>query len=179
MGAWSSLRGWIGGLGLSRRVIVTYPILATVALLGIIQLVPYGRQHSNPPVTGEPAWATPETRDLMVRACYGCHSNEVDWPWYSNIAPLSWVITNHVDEARDEVNYSEFGSGHQEADDTIETILDGSMPPASYTLFGLHPEANLSDEERAALVSGLRATPGLDEEEHEDEDEDEEHDDDD
>ena len=82
--------------------------MIVVLAFGIIQLVPYGREHSNLPVTGEPAWSSPRTRELMIDACYGCHSNEVDWPWYSNVAPISWVVTDHADEGRDAVNYSEF-----------------------------------------------------------------------
>ena len=101
----------------------------------------------------------------MVSACYGCHSNEVEWPWYSNVAPISWAVTDHVDDGREEVNYSEFSTNPGEAEETIEGIEDGSMPPAYYTRFGLHPEANLSDAELVELIAGLRATPGLSEEE--------------
>ncbi|MCP4307122.1 MAG: heme-binding domain-containing protein [bacterium] len=137
--------------------------LATVLTLGLIQLVPYGRDHSNPPTIGEPAWSSPQTRELMVNACFGCHSNEVEWPWYSSIAPISWVVTQHVDEGRDEVNYSEFTVDQGEAEETIETIREGEMPPSYYTVFGLHPEAKLSDQEIADLIAGLQLTPGMDE----------------
>ncbi len=165
----------------SFRPVVSQFAMVGVVTLVLIQAVPYGRSHSNPPVLNEPAWATPETRELMVRACFGCHSNEVEWPWYAKIAPVSWAIQSHVDEGRDEVNYSEFRRGG-EFDETVEVILEGEMPPGYYTAFGLHPEANLTDAERAELISGLRATPGLDEgdehEDEEDEDEDEDEDDD-
>lgn len=136
---------------------------AVVAVFGLIQLVPYGKSHSNPPVLAEPAWATPETRELMVRACFGCHSNEVVHPSYADIAPISWLVTSHVSEGRAEVNYSEFATTKRGFDETIEVILDGSMPPSYYTRFGLHPEARFTDAEIATLVEGLRATPGLDE----------------
>ena len=138
---------------------------AAVALADLlaIQLIPYGRDHSNAAVVGEPAWSSPQTRELMVNACYGCHSNEVEWPWYSNIAPVSWVVADHVDEGRAEVNYSEFVVDPGEAEETIEVILEGSMPPAYYTVFGLHPEARLTEAEVAELVAGLRLTPGMDE----------------
>jgi len=53
---------------------------ATLGTMTVIQAIPYGRSHSNPPITGEPEWATPRTRELMVRACFGCHSNEVKYP---------------------------------------------------------------------------------------------------
>ena len=80
--------------------IVAELVIASVAVLGAAQLLPLGRTHSNAPVTGEPQWASPATRALVVRACYGCHSNEVDWPWYANVAPVSWAIADHVDEGR-------------------------------------------------------------------------------
>jgi len=92
---------------------------------------------------------------------------------------LSWAATEHVDEGREAVNYSEFATGgDHEAEDTIEVIREGSMPPFYYTLFGLHPDADLSRDEIDELISGLRATPGLTEDEHEDEDEEQEEDED-
>lgn len=140
-------------------------LIAGCATFGVIQLIPYGRTHDNPASTGEPEWSSLRTRELMVNACYGCHSNEVEWPWYSNIAPVSWAITDHVEAGRDEVNYSEFATNPGEADETIEVIEEGSMPPSYYTLFGLHSQADLSDAEIDELIAGLRATPGLSESE--------------
>ncbi len=164
--------------GLSTGVVLAHFALAATATFAVIQLVPYGRDHSNPPVTAEPEWSSPRTRELMENACYGCHSNEVEWPWYSDIAPISWAITDHVDGGRGKVNYSEFGTSAEEADETIGEILNGSMPPRYFTSFGLHPEANLSDAEIDELVAGLRATPGLSEDGDGDEDEGDDEDDD-
>jgi len=67
-------------------------VLAGGIVFIAMQLVPYGHAHTNPPVTGEPKWDSPQTRELAKRACFDCHSNETDWPWYSNIAPVSWLI---------------------------------------------------------------------------------------
>ncbi|MEZ5238281.1 MAG: heme-binding domain-containing protein [Microthrixaceae bacterium] len=128
---------------------------------GIIQLVPYGRSHSNPPVTGEPQWADARTRELMVNACFACHSNEVDYPPYASVAPISWMVQRHVDEGREKVNYSEFATDPGEADESIDVIEEGEMPPAYFTRMGLHPEADLTPSEIAELVDGLRRTPGL------------------
>ncbi len=161
-----SVRRSARGLG----PVVGHFALAGILLFGLIQLVPYGRSHTNPPVIGEPAWSSPETRQLMVNACFGCHSNEVEWPWYSNVAPISWLVTRHVDEGRDEVNYSEFTVDRGEAEETIEVIREGSMPPSYYTVFGLHPEARLTEAEIDRLVAGLRLTPGMSEDESEEED---------
>jgi len=123
-----------------------------------IQLVPYGRAHTNPPVTGEPAWDSQVTRDLAVRACFDCHSNETTWPWYANVAPVSWLLQRHVDEGREKLNFSEWGSGEQETEDMVELVREGEMPPWDFLL--MHPEAKLSDAEQQALIDGLTKTFG-------------------
>ena len=133
------------------------------------QVVPYGRDHDNPPVAAEPAWDTPATRELARRACFDCHSNETRWPWYSNIAPLSWLIQRDVEEGRHELNWSEWDLD-SEGDESAETVIEGSMPPGTYAI--LHPEARLSDQEIDALVAGLVATFGSDDGESGEDDED-------
>jgi hypothetical protein len=143
--------------------LLTVIFAATLSTMVVIQAIPYGRTHSNPPITGEPEWATPRTRELMVRACFGCHSNEVEYPAYASVAPISWVVQSHVSEGREKVNYSEFNSRQRGADETVEVIEEGSMPPGYYTQFGRHPEAKLTTAEVAELIAGLKATPGLSE----------------
>ena len=144
-------------------LIVSSAVVAALVVFLVAQVVPYGRDHSNPPITGEPAWATPQTRELVVRACFDCHSNEVTWPWYSNIAPFSWATWQHVDEGRDAANYSEWDRAQDKGDESLEEVKKGSMPPAYYTAFGLHSDAQLTPEELAALLDGLAKTPGLSE----------------
>ena len=148
---------------LTNARLLTVIFAATLGTMVAIQAIPYGRAHSNPPITGEPDWATPRTRELMVRACFGCHSNEVEYPAYASVAPISWVVEAHVAEGREKVNYSEFDSRQRGTDETIEVIEEGSMPPAYYTRFGRHPEAKLTSTEIQELIAGLRATPGLSE----------------
>ena len=134
--------------------------LGMAVLLGgflAIQLVPYGRDHDNPPVTAEPSWDSDLTRELTVAACYDCHSNETVWPWYSNVAPVSWLVQRDVDEGREELNYSEWNRA-QDGEESAETVREGSMPPRSYLL--THPDARLTDAELAALENGLAATFG-------------------
>ena len=143
------------------RMGVVAVLISGVLTFGIIQLVPYGRAHSNPPVTGEPKWANAGTRQLMVDSCFACHSNEVVYPPYASIAPISWEVQHHVEEGRDAVNYSEFATNPGEAEESIEVIEEGSMAPAYFTRFGLHPEANLTPEQTQQLIEGLRATPGM------------------
>lgn len=132
--------------------------IALGGALLVAQLVPYGRDHTNPPVTAEPHWDSPATRTLAQRACFDCHSNETKWPWYSHVAPSSWLLQSHVDEGREELNFSEFQKGFKEAREAGETVREASMPPRSYLL--LHPDARLSAAERQQLASGLDATLG-------------------
>lgn len=132
--------------------------LATVALFVGIQLVPHGRDHSSPPVVKEPPWNQPATRALAVRACFDCHSNETRWPWYSHIAPISWLVQRDVDEGRREVNFSEWQRTYKEASESASSVLEGGMPPRSY--IALHPSARLTSDEKQALARGLSATLG-------------------
>jgi hypothetical protein len=134
-----------------------WALIVVVGLVIAIQFVPYGRDHVNPGVVVEPAWDSPATRELAVRACYDCHSNETVWPWYSNVAPVSWLVQQHVTEGREELNFSEWRRS-QEGDEAAETILEGSMPLRSYLL--THPSARLNAVELGALVDGLDATFG-------------------
>ena len=146
---------------LSNQRLLVVVLAATLGTMIVIQAIPYGRSHSNPPITGEPEWATPRTRELMVRACFGCHSNEVKYPSYASVAPISWVVQSHVDEGRQAVNYSEFDKGQRGAKNTVIAVTSGFMPPSYYTQFGRHPEAKLTKAEMAELIAGLKATPGL------------------
>lgn len=136
-------------------------VLAIAGLL-LIQLVPYGRSHTNPPVVSEPQWDSPQTRDLAKRACFDCHSNESVWPWYSNIAPVSWLVQRDVDEGRSKLNFSNWGQplqgeeGRMEPREISEVIADGEMPLPIYLI--MHPEARLTPAEKEALMRGLDAT---------------------
>jgi Haem-binding domain len=141
-------------------VLGDFAVVGFVAALAM-QVVPYGRNHANRPITGEPAWSSPRTRELMVQACFSCHSNEVTWPWYSNVAPISWAVSDHVSSGRSSVNYSEFTAGGEKAHETLSVIQNRSMPPAYFTRFGLHPGAKLTDAEITELINGLLATPGF------------------
>ncbi len=123
-----------------------------------VQALPYGRDHTNPPVGTEPRWDNPQTRELTVRACFDCHSNETLWPWYSNVAPMSWLIQRDVDKGRRELNFSEWGRQQRQAREAAETVQEDKMPPFYYV--PLHPAAALSAAERQALVQGLAATLG-------------------
>ena len=129
-----------------------------VLLLGLaIQAVPH-RSHANPPVLAEPRWNAPETRTLAVRACFDCHSNETVWPWYSNVAPISWLVEHDVSEGREALNFSEWTRPQKEAREAARTVSKGEMPPRIYVI--PHSTARLSPSERRALSDGLAATLG-------------------
>ncbi len=130
-------------------------LIAVVILFGLIQLIPYGKNHTNPPVLAEPNWDSPQTRELAKRACFDCHSNETVWPWYTNIAPVSWLAYNDTISGRKELNFSEWTSGRQkDLNELVSTIEKGEMPPFIYVI--QHPQAKLSPAEKQALIDGLQ-----------------------
>jgi len=130
--------------------------VAVVGLFALAQLVPYGRSHTNPPVQAEPAWDSQQTRALAKRACFDCHSNLTTWPWYSNVAPVSWLVQRDVDSGRGALNFSEWNRPQDGAGDAVEAIQGGSMPPWYYTI--QHPSAKLSAAQKQQLIAGLAAT---------------------
>lgn len=133
--------------------------IIVIGLFLLLQLVPYGRDHTNPPVIAEPKWDSPQTRQLAARACFDCHSNETIWPWYTNIAPSSWLVQYDVDKGRDEFNFSEWQSNPiEETEELAEVIQEGEMPPSQYLL--IHPEARLTSTEKSLLIQGFFATLG-------------------
>lgn len=133
-------------------------VLGALALASVAQIVPYGRSHTNPPVTGEPPWDSPETRALARRACFDCHSNETVWPWYSHVAPVSWLVQRDTDEGRSKLNFSEWNKPQKEADEAAKSVREGEMPMWIY--LPTHPEARLTDAEKQTLIKGLEATMG-------------------
>ena len=129
-----------------------------VCLFGLIQIVPYGRTHSNPRVLAEPSWDSPRTRELAVRACFDCHSNETRWPWYADLAPFSWVVQNDVEGARDTLNFSEWTRPQDLAPESGPSVIRRDMPPYKYRM--AHPEADLNPLETIELARGLNTTVG-------------------
>jgi hypothetical protein len=140
-----------------RRLVkgILVALAVIVGIFALMQLVPYGRTHSNPPVIKEPAWISPRIRELTVRACFDCHSNETRWPWYANVAPFSWVVEFDIEVARSVVNFSEWNRTYPLAPYSGQSIVTGNMPTLKYRL--AHPEANLTPEETRELARGLDA----------------------
>src|ERR1700722_6344752 len=130
--------------------------LLLVAVL--IQFIPVGHDHSNPPTTKEPAWDSPETRELARRACFDCHSNQTGWRFYSYVAPVSWLVARDVNEGRRHLNFSAWDQPQKHAKDVAEQVKTGEMPLWFYV--PLHPSANLSDAEKQALTEGAAKSLG-------------------
>lgn len=126
---------------------------AIVAFLLIAQLVPIER--ANPPVESDVP-APPQVKATLRAACYDCHSNETVWPWYSHVAPISWLLAYDVNKGREELNFStwqRYDAKRQQKKlkETVEEMNEGEMPPWSYVI--LHPEARLAEADRQALVA--------------------------
>ena len=101
-----------------------------------------------------------EVAAVLQRGCGDCHSNETVWPWYSDVAPVSWFVIDHVNHGRRHLNFSDWTRyDHQQADDLLgsieKTVRGGAMPLTSYTL--LHPEARLTQGEREMIIAWAQA----------------------
>lgn len=120
---------------------------------------------TNPPVVeGEDLFSSKPADDKVVQlihnACFDCHSNETKYPWYTNIAPVSWFIKHHIDEGREHVNFSEWAKYNEKQkshilEECAEEIEHHAMPLGNYEW--MHPEAELSEEDRQLLVDYFEA----------------------
>lgn len=134
--------------------------IALVVLFVAIQAVPVWAWQTNPPVVTDVAWTTPEAASIARRACYDCHSNETVWPWYSKVAPVSWLVTYDVIKGRNELNFSlPLRESAELAEEIAEVVRNGEMPPRAYLL--THPEAKLTPQEVQALIAGTPGSAGL------------------
>ena len=129
-------------------------VIGGFVLFGLIQLIPVDR--TNPPASLEPKWSTPEARALVKEHCFQCHSNETEFPWYSYVAPASWLIKWDVVNGRNKFNFSEWDKNPGELDEMVSEIQRGSMPPLQYTIF--HPTSKLDAQQKQALIDALTAS---------------------
>jgi len=147
---------------LTVRRTARWALLVVAVLLAIAQFVPVDR--SNPPSDPQQslaATAGPPAAVVAVldRSCRDCHSNETRWPWYSRVAPISWLVAGDVEEGRSHMNFSEWAllDNRRQArrlEEICEEITTGAMPDPKYVL--LHPEARLSAEEITAVCDWTR-----------------------
>lgn len=132
-------------------------LLGVGVVFVLIQLV--RPSMTNPPVTGD-VGAPPEVAAVLKKACYDCHSNETVWPWYSQVAPVSWLVAHDVNDGRKHLNFSEW-QGYEEGrklkklKEIDEEVGEGEMPMAIY--LPAHPEAKLTDAEKKLLTDWAKA----------------------
>ena len=129
-----------------------------IGVMVVLQFIPIDR--SNPETNLKEDFISannvPENiSNIMKDACYDCHSHETVWPWYSYVAPISWSVSGHVTEAREELNFSKWDlydakKKDHKLEECVEALTEGWMPESSYVT--MHDEAKLSDEVRKDLV---------------------------
>jgi cytochrome c551/c552 len=137
--------------------ILKWVILTLAVLFVLIQVVRPDR--TNPPVDPTHTIQSslqipPAVNAILERSCNDCHSNNTVWPWYSNVAPLSWWLVDHVNEGRSKLSFSEWkGMSARKAahklEEMCEQVEKGEMPLSSY--LPLHPDAKLSDADKKTL----------------------------
>jgi hypothetical protein len=138
-------------------------LLILAAIFIIIQFIPFGKP-TNQPVAGvdllEKENLPEEVGVILKNACYDCHSQQVKFPWYSNVAPVSWLVARDINEAREHLDLSNWGNLTKKdklktLDHIGEEVSEENMPLKIYTL--MHTEARLSKEERAVIVNWAEA----------------------
>lgn len=132
-------------------------LLWTIIILVAIQLIPVDR--TNKPVRTQDNFVdiyktSPQIREILKNACYDCHSDETKYPSYSYIAPISWVLKDHVNQGREHLNFSKWGTYNKDLttnalEKNIQTIKNYEMPMPSYIQY--HPKANLTKKQREEL----------------------------
>jgi hypothetical protein len=136
-------------------MIIRWAGLAFVLAFAGVQVVRPAR--TNPPAAASSsllATAPPAVSAILDRSCRDCHSNETRWPWYSNVAPMSWMLISHVNDGRDAFNYSEWASYDADDQDKLLGSICGltkkhRMPLPSYLL--IHRDATLTPDEIRTL----------------------------
>jgi len=144
----------------NKKKIFWYVIAAVIL---IMQLYPYPRPETtenNPEDLLKTAEVPEHVASILRSACYDCHSNETAYPWYSNIAPVKWWVYDHIEEGREDVNFSRWNSYSKSdkaeiLDDISSEVSEGDMPLKPYPL--THPDAKLSDADREALSDWAEA----------------------
>ena len=145
------------------RKLLKWTVIVLVLLFLGIQLMRPAR--SNPPVDESQTieartQMTPQVKAIFERSCNDCHSNKTVWPWYTNVAPISWWIVGHINEARQLMNLSEWGKLDRDRQDRklrqiCDEVTDGGMPLPSY--LPMHPKAKLSEHDKKTLCDWTAA----------------------
>jgi hypothetical protein len=134
---------------------VKYSLIVIIGIFIVLQFIPVDRDN---PANNEKLElkAPPEVAEILEKSCYDCHSNRTNWPFYSYIAPISWLVAHDVEEGRDELNFSEWNNISSEKRDKIieeiiEEVNEDEMPLKIYLL--MHPESQLDDQQKAIIRS--------------------------
>ncbi|MBV8950015.1 MAG: heme-binding domain-containing protein [Actinobacteria bacterium] len=142
------------------RRTIGWGALVVLVTFGLAQLLPGGA--GNPSTRVEPKWDSPQTRQLVVAACFDCHSNQTRHFWYEKIQPIKWWTGHHVTDGRRVLNFDEWNRPQPRAGRAARAVTNGQMPPSYYTWFGLHSDAKLSAAQKQALATGLQNTMSAD-----------------
>ncbi len=137
-----------------RRRLLKRVVIGLIVLFGLIQLVPYGHDWTNPPVTRAVEWPDATSENIARGACFDCHSNLTDWWWATKVAPSSWLVANDVSGGRKNLNFSEWDRPQPSVDDVVKMVSSGDMPPLQYKL--IHGSARLSGAQRDQLAAAIR-----------------------
>ncbi|MBK8566298.1 MAG: heme-binding domain-containing protein [Saprospiraceae bacterium] len=139
-------------------------LLGLLAILIVIQFIKPARNLSNDETYGlSTKYTVPaDVQAILKVACNDCHSNQTEYPWYADWQPGAWWLNSHVKGGKKHLNFSEFTKlpiavQNHKFEETIEFVKEKKMPISSYTWFGLHPEAKLTDEQRATLTAWAQA----------------------
>ena len=134
-------------------------VIAPAIILVVIQFI---RPEKN--ISGNETYAIQtkynipnDVENILQVSCYDCHSNTTEYPWYSNVQPAAWFLADHVNDGKKHLNFSEFTNmplfvQNHKLEETKEMVEEKEMPLPSYTYFGLHPEANLTDAQRQKII---------------------------
>lgn len=138
---------------MTRRQWACWTLAAVAAIALFIQFVPVTRV--NPPEVAD-LDAPPEVRAILRTSCYDCHSNETVWPWYSKVAPTSWLVARDVTEGRRHLNFSKWNKYNPEKVASLRARIvrevgKGDMPPWYYTV--KHRDAKLTEAQRTVLTT--------------------------
>ena len=139
----------------SKKQLAMWVVLGGLGLFLLIQLVPYGRDHKNPPVTQAAVFHSATVNQIITDSCADCHSNLTKWPWYTNVAPASWLVTSDVNGGRENLNLSEWNTPQPALDRVVRAIQSGSMPPLKYKVMPNHSKARLSSTQKKELIAGF------------------------
>lgn len=125
----------------------------------------FGIDKVNPPVEPDKdilsvLRPSAEIELILLNACYDCHSHQTQYPWYSNVAPISWLLKSHIDDGRKHLNFSTWANyskdkANHKLEECVEMVETDEMPMKGYVL--MHPKANLTNEQKANLIAWFKS----------------------